>query len=354
MSILDDTTAMNSLDKENMVNIIQNFHQQINTAIHASMEITLPAMGSIENIAVLGMGGSAIGGDLLCSCLANNASVPVVTIRAYEPPQWIGNKTLLLVSSYSGNTHETLSSLEKVMQRNPKVIVVTSGGKLAKMAQEKGWPLVSVPGGQPPRASMGYMFVPLWVLVARLGLTPDPKAGLQKMAESLALQATQWGYDVPSEKNPAKQLARKLFGHPIFVYGTEGPLTAAAYRWRGQIQENAKMLVSSHAFPEFCHNEITGYEKPQEYIKKAMVVILRDLEEPARHKAQVEASIEIMKHAAEEVIELYGEGEDRMIRAVSLIYFGDWVSYYLAMLNGVDPTSIQSIIAIKAAIDRQA
>lgn len=353
MTILDDKAAMTKLDAEGMVRLIESFDEQITHGIELGARVDLSSIHrDFTAIAVPGMGGSAIGGDLLAAALAPNCPVPVTVVRGYHAPAWIGKQTLVLASSYSGNTHETLSVLNAAVDAGAQVIALTSGGSLGEMAKQHGWPLVIVPGGQPPRASLGFMFVPLWMMAHKLGLCPSPEAELKELATLIRNHEAEMGLGVHSDKNYAKQLAEKMFGHPIYIYSVDGPLTPVSYRWRGQIQENAKMLAGSHSFPEFCHNEITGYEKPQDYVRDAIAIVLRDPDEVPQLQAQVDTSVDIMRQAAREVIEIEGKGSTAMVRALGLIYLGDWVSFYLAMLNGVDPTSIKSITAIKAAINK--
>jgi len=353
MTILDDKAAMERLDAEGMVRLIEHFDEQITRGMELGAAVDLGSIRRDYNaIAVPGMGGSAIGGDLLAAALAPTSPVPVTVVRGYHAPAWIGKQTLVFASSYSGNTHETLSALGTAVEAGAQVIALTSGGRLGELAKQHGWPLVIVPGGQPPRASLGFMFVPLWMAVYRLDLCLSPEAELKELATLIRSHEAELGLSVHTSSNYAKQLAEKMIGHPLYIYSVDGPLTPVSYRWRGQIQENAKMLAGSHSFPEFCHNEITGYEKPQEYVSDAIAIVLRDPDEVPQLRAQVDTSVDLMRQAVKEVIEIEGKGSTAMVRALGLIYLGDWVSFYLAMLNGVDPTSITSITAIKAAINK--
>jgi glucose/mannose-6-phosphate isomerase len=353
MSILDDIAAMAKLDAEGMARLIEHFDEQITQSIELGAAVDLSGIRKdFTAVVVFGMGGSAIGGDLLATALAPVSPLPVVVSRDYSAPAWVGKNTLVFASSYSGNTHETVGSVEQARAKGAQVVAISSDGRLSELAKQHDLPLITVPGGQPPRASMGYMFVPLWVVAHRLGLCPSPNTELQELATLIRSHAAELGTSVHADNNYAKQLAEKLFNHPIYIYSVDGPLAPVSYRWRGQIQENGKMLAVSHSFPEICHNEITGYEQPQDYVHDAIAVVLRDPDEVPPLQAQVETSVGIMRQAVREVIEIEGKGSTAMVRALGLIYLGDWVSFYLAMLNNADPTSIKSIKAIKDAMKK--
>lgn len=303
----------------------------------------------ISHIVVAGMGGSAIGGDLMRSFVEQTASIPVFVNRSYELPAFVGEKTLFIASSYSGNTEETLSALEQAMERGAKVFCITSGGRLQTVAQGHGFAHILIPGGLPPRAALPYSFAPQLALAAKLGLTEITDADQQE-----AVTLLHEGVDAYSntEGNEALQLAHTVKDHAALVYSCTGFLDAVNVRWRGQFEENAKTLAFGNVFPELNHNEIVGWDHSKAFLDKFGVVVLRDRDDHPRIQHRIAVTRSILESKAAFWIEKSSSGNSRLARMLSLIQLGDWVSLYLAALNKVDPTPIPLIDRLKEALSK--
>jgi len=299
-----------------------------------------------DGIVGLGMGGSAIGGDLLAAIYSGELSVPATTVRDYALPSWVGERTLVFAVSYSGNTEETLAAFDEARRRGARVIGVTSGGELARICGENGLPCVVVPGGRPPRASTGYLLMSLVAVVERLGLIGGQAAARRECLEVLDAQAAEYGRHSPADANRAKQVAGLLHDKVPVIYASTPILGAVAYRWRTQFNENAKVLAMSHELPELDHNEIVGWELGRNLLGPRCVIVLTDpgMSDRARRRLEITqdllgSGVEVHREAA--------RGDSALARILSAMYLGDCASLYLALLNGVDPLAIRPIEELK-------
>ena len=348
--LLDDREAIRSVDPAGMGDLIMSLPEQWRKACAIAREATVPAWERPERVLVLGLGGSAIGGDLVRSLLEGVSPAPIAVNRDYGVPAYVDDRTVVIASSYSGGTEETLSAVREAEERGARVIAITTGGELGDLAREKGWPVIRLPGGLSPRAAIGYSFVPLLVTMERLGLCGSVDAALAETASVLERQRERYGLDVPASNNPAKRLALELKGRLPLIYGSRGWKGAAAYRWKTQINENAKAPAYWNVFPELNHNETVGWESPAEVMGRVHLVILRDETDSPRVKARVDITREIMEGAVGDVTELWAEGDSDVARLFSLIYPGDFVSYYLALAYRNDPTPIKMIDLLKSRL----
>lgn len=356
--ILDDLDAMRILDRSGMLDLTEQFPQQCREALDIASAFTakLPAAPKPANVVITGLGGSAIGGDLAASLAAVGGDVPVIVNRDYDLPGFVGPGTLVIASSYSGNTEETLAAYARARAAGCPIACVTSGGELARMAEADGVPVCRVPGGRPPRASTGYLFVPtLGVLAAHVPLADSCSPGA--VAHALPLLescSSRWGRGVPLADNPAKQLALRLHSRIPIIYGTKGYRGVLAVRWKGQLNENAKAHAFANVLPEQNHNEILGWDQALTQAQNWSVVYLRDPSEVAespRIVRRVEVLKTVIGNRADQV-DVWAEGTGLMERLLSLLYLGDFVSVYAAFLNGVDPTAIAGIDLLKAELAR--
>jgi len=332
------------VDKSNMLKLILDFNKQCEEAVELAASTRIPPeYADIEKIVVAGLGGSAIGGDLLFTCLADELKIPLLVVRDYSLPALVDEKTLFIAASYSGNTEETLSSYDDAMSRSAMIVGITSGGELKKRCERDGKPVITIPGGTPPRTAVGYLFFPMLVTLAKLKIVTDKSADI---AETLALlkKLSHDYYALPD--NPATALAKKLYGRIPIIYGS-AKTSAATLRWRTQINENSKTLAFHHLFPELNHNEIVGWEKLTQIIQNFRIIILRDKGESDRVKTRVEITKSIIGDVPCGIDEVSSEGESLLTRLFSLICLGDFVSFYLAVLNGVDPTPVERIDILK-------
>lgn len=321
-------------------------HWERGSAIGAGA--TLPdTLRGARNIVWTGMGGSAIGGDLLYGAVEKELRVPFVVNRDYELPSFVGKETLVVAVSYSGNTEETLSAFEEALERGAKVLGVASGGELAERAREKDIPFLRVPGGMMPRCGVMFLVAPLLRVFTRLGYLPEARLrpAEQETHQLLREIAVEYG----TETSFPFALAKELVGAFPILYAPNY-LEAAAIRWREQFAENAKVLASHHLVPEMNHNEIEGWFSPSAVLEQTHVLFLRDAGEPAPLRDRIEATAEILTPYARGVTFLWTRGESLMARLFSLVALADFTTYYLALLNGVDPTPVERIGELKAKI----
>lgn len=345
---LDSREEMARIDPDGMGEAIEGLPDQWREAESIARTAEVKIEGTPENVVILGLGGSAIGGDLVRALLAPTAGIPIQVVRGYDLPAYVSGKSLVIASSYSGNTEETLTTAALAEERGARLVAITTGGELGKRAAEKGWPMIRIPGGLSPRAAIGYSFVPLLVLMERLGIAGPLGEDLAEAAGVLEAQRDRYGLDVPYDENPAKQIALAFKGKLPLVYGAQGPSGVAAYRWKTQINENSKAPATWNEFPELNHNETVGWETPDEVTRAMEVVVLRDRRDNPRVQARIEVTTrEIMEARVSGIRELWAEGESAVARLFSLIYPGDFVSYYLAVLYRVDPTPVRMIDLLK-------
>lgn len=299
-----------------------------------------------DQVAVVGMGGSAIGGDLVRALALEESPIPMQVIRDYSLPKSISARSIVIVSSYSGGTEETLSAMTEAMERGARIVCVTSGGEVLRRAQEHGFPHVVIPGGAPPRAALGLSLAAQLSIAEKLGLVSvgegwdEAAAMLEGLTQSLANPAG----------NDALDLAKALVESLPVVYSAAGMMEAVNLRWRGQFEENAKALAAGNVFPEMNHNEIMGWDEPAEIHSRIGVIVLRDEADHPRIQRRMDVTRGLLEERAGSWHEVQSQGTHRITRLLSLVLLGDWTSFYLAMLRDVDPTPIGFIDKLKSAL----
>jgi len=347
-ALLDDSAAWRRLDPGGMVTFASGFPDQCRTALELALAWPLPpAPAEIDRVVVAGMGGSAAGGDLLQSL----ARKPVTVIRGYETLPFVDCHTLFFAVSHSGDTEETLAAYQAARKAAALALAVTSGGRLAEAARKDGVPLCKLPGGQPPRSAFGYLSIPLLVAAQNYGALALPEGTMREVMSVLHEAAEECSPMNPSPQNPAKQLALALRGRMPIIYGAQGFTAAAAFRWKTQFNENAKIPAFSYSFPEMNHNEIMGWEGVKQEDNAFAVILLRDEAESARMRARFEISKSLIKDKAP-IYEVWSRGENHLSRAMHLNYLADWVTIYSAFLRGVNPSAIQAITTLKEALSK--
>ena len=335
-----------------MIRYIEEMPGQLIQGFQIGQAVRCPtSFRSVKTIVFSGMGGSAIGGDLLRSAFWDRWKVPFLLSRGYTAPSFVGPTTLFIASSYSGRTEETLASFEQARLRKAKLLVLTSGGKLAQKAQALGVPCAMFPPGYPPRAALGLSFSAPLAVLSGLGLAGGSEASILKTSRFLQQSIRKHlGPSVSTSSNLAKRLAAALWEKVVFVYASKDHLEAVACRWRSQIHENAKMLAACNFFPEMNHNEIVGWRKPQKVLAQSAAVFLRDQEDHSSNLRRMGLSAEIIRELGVAVEEVDAQGSDRLARLFWLVLLGDFMSYYLSVLNRVDPTPVESVERIKKAL----
>lgn len=341
-------------DPDNMYDAIAGFADQIEAGVALSEGGPKVPKGRVRRVVILGMGGSAIGGDLLRSYVTgfrDYGGIEIVVNRDYRPPM-IGRSDLLVTSSYSGNTEETLSAYNAARKDAGSVLVLTTGGKLLRSARSAKYRTIELPGGMQPRAALGYSFFPLLhTLAVRTKLFGDQVAaetekGIAETVTLLRQLSTEYS-DGPKPANRAFRIAQNLHGKVPVIYSATERLDTVNLRWRGQIQENAKHLAFGNILPEMNHNEINGWENPPALLKHFVPVWLRDREDHRRNRRRLDITESIISRAVDRSIPVESEGRTTLARMFSLIHLGDWVSYWLAALNGVDPSPVPIIENLK-------
>jgi len=338
------------LDKSDMLGLLLDFPLQCRAALDIAEKAKVAlAAGNCKNILFAGLGGSAIGADLVRSYLYFESKLPITVLREYTLPAYVDASTLLFISSYSGNTEETLSAYTQAKEKGAQLIAISSGGALKENCLKDGITFIEIPKGSPPRCALGYLsIIPLCIL-ARLGLAGDARPAVEEAAKVLEeLRSKNLTPLVAAGENIAKAAAAKLFNKFAVVYSASVHFDICALRLRGQLAENSKALASSHLFPEMNHNEIVGWEHPQKLFKNFVVLLLRDKGMHPRVAKRMNITRDILKkEEGVEIIEIWSRGEGLLSRIFSLIYIGDFISYYLAILYGIDPTPVDRVTYLK-------
>ena len=346
MADLDDLEVL-QIDRSGMLDLLLDVPDQMQMGERLAQNLELPPGMLVRQVVITGLGGSSVSGGLLQSYLSADCRVPICVNRFDVVPAFVGPDTLVCVVSYSGNTEETLSAFEDARGRGARLVAVTSGGHLAKLAEQAHVPWVQVAGGLPPRATVGYLFTVLLSILARLGLIADQQAWIADTIDTLRELTAQYRPGIETFRNLPKALATQLYGRWPVIYGVQNFSNVVAYRWRTQLNENSKILASHHVFPELNHNEVVGWDGPLALLQHLWVVLLRDPQESARMALQIETTKTFLQEKAAGITEVWAQGHSRLARLFSLLYTGDFTSYYLALLRGVDPTPVDAIDRLK-------
>lgn len=337
---------------EIMQQYLQGLPEQFGEILQMKIELPAKYLKDYRNVVVSGLGGSAIGGDILRTYAANQASIPVVVNRDYDLPAFVGSQTLVLAVSYSGNTEETISAYQQARQSGADIIVISSGGKLSALAREDGFAVAEVPGGLSPRAATGYLFSPLALILEQLGILSGASADLRETQQILSDLRSEINPDIDDDRNLARQLAAAMKNRIPVIWGSSSHSEVAALRWKAQINENAKAPAYYNIFPELNHNEIVGFEAPADLLTQLVIIILRDPEDHERVKQRMEISKAIIQERVAQVMEVKARGQSFLARFYSLAYIGDYASFYLALEYGINPTPVKVIDYLKAELAR--
>lgn len=355
MALLDDLKLIKKYDKAGMLGMIQSFPKQCLEAKSIGLSFNLPDSYRISyrNIVCAGLGGSAIGADILRSYLWDEIKIPFFVSRNYVMPAFVDENTLVMVFSYSGNTEETISAYREAKKKGARVVVATTGGTLQKLAEKSGVPVIPIPGGLQPRCAVGYMSIPVLILLAKIGIIKNDLRAIDETVKVLdTIRREKAGFAVCEKRNVAKKIAIALHGKYPVIYASQDYMDCVVTRMRGELSENSKILSSGNSFPEMNHNEIEGWVGAKKIFKNFITIILRDsLDHPGVSK-RMDVTNKIINKEGVEVIELYSYGHSRLARTFSLIYIGDFISFYLAILNRTDPTPIGHIMEIKKALKK--
>jgi glucose/mannose-6-phosphate isomerase len=326
---------------EAMKTLVANFSKQLSEAITIGSNAKLtPSNHPITNVLICGLGGSGIGGSIVAELVVKNANVPINVTKGYFIPAYVNQNTLVIVSSYSGNTEETLNCMELAMEKNAKIVAVTSGGKVLEKCKTNSIDSIVVPGGMPPRACLGYSLTQLFfVLEFHKIISNSFKNDLEKAVELINAEEA----NIIEE---AKQIAQSIKGKLPVIYATtynEG----IAIRFRQQLNENSKILCWHQIIPEMNHNELVGWTEKNENLS---VLIFLDKDDYSRNLARVDINKEVIKNYASSITEIYSKGNSIIEKAIYFIHLGDWISVILAELRGVDAVEVNVINHLKSKL----
>lgn len=352
-SALDSPERTARIDPSGMGDRIEGFANQL----RAGASIAAPVLDQLaphgpRRVVLFGMGGSAIAGDMTRTLVDAEGAAPFHVVRHYQPPAWITPEDLLIFSSYSGETEETLAAYKAVRHLGARSIVLSTGGTLSRLAGTDSLPIAVLPSGHPPRAALGYSFSTLIQIASHLGLLPEGPARLEAAAKAVEEVASACGRTVIESRNPAKRLAIRLAGQPIILLANERTLGPVALRWKGQLNENAKHLAWASPLPEMNHNEVDGYVHPAGQVGRLAAMLLRDKSDHPRVQARFRWLATYLKRKGLRVETHEAEGNDAMTRLMASAAMGDFVSYYLALAHGTDPSALPGVDSLKKALKR--
>jgi len=329
--------------EKSMKALIEGFSGQLKEAMEIGGAASVTATPSgIRNVIITGLGGSGIGGTIISQILDSNIKVPVLVNKDYFLPEFAGEETLVIVCSYSGNTEETLNAMNIAIDKGCAVKCISSGGKVIELAKQHSMEHIVIPGGMPPRSCLAYSLTELFFMLHKSGLIGD--WFMNDFHKAIQL--------IESEdehiRSEAYYLAEKLHKKIPVIY-SQSNYEGVSTRFRQQINENAKMLCWHHALPEMNHNELVGWTIPND---KLAVVLFRNETDFDRTQTRMELSKEIISKYTPHIYEVYSKGESMIERSIYLIYFGDWVSWYLSEIRGVDATEVNVIDYLKGELSK--
>lgn len=326
-----------------MKTLISNFSKQLTEAIHIGNNAKLTTSSStISNVLICGLGGSGIGGSIVSELVIANATVPISVSKGYFIPAFVNENTLVIISSYSGNTEETINCLLLAIERKAKIVSITSGGKIQELSNTNKFDCILVPGGMPPRSCLGYSMTQLFFILGfHKIISNNYKAELEAGIKLIEREEN----NIITE---AKSIAETLKDKTPVIYATttnEG----IAIRLRQQLNENAKILCWHHIIPEMNHNELVGWTEKNNTLS---VLFLLDKDEYSRNMARVEINKEVIKKYAFAITEIYSKGNSVLEKAIYFIHLGDWISVLLAEYRGVDAVEVNVINHLKSALSK--
>ncbi|MFQ6064670.1 MAG: bifunctional phosphoglucose/phosphomannose isomerase [Candidatus Bathyarchaeia archaeon] len=359
-TILDDPKQVRKIDKSNMLDHCIRFPQYSEDAIKRAKQAKILRKvkiskrsfikyGKPRNILIAGMGGSAIGGEMLQAWLRDVLPIPIDICREHNLPAYAGAETLAFVISYSGETEETLKAFLEAIRRRCMTLTITSGGHLLSFSKKLNIPYVSIPEGLPPRASFPYIFFPCAIVLNKTTFIPKIEGEIGEALGVLRRVAEENAPIIPTKNNLSKKLALELEGTIPVIYGF-GPYEAVAHRMKTQFNENSKLLSRYDVFPELNHNEVVGWGASRTLTKNFSIILIRDREEPPEIRHRIELTKALVSDRAKKVYEIYAVGRGRLAKMLSVLLVGDLLSVYLAVLRGVDPFPVKPIEDVKRSI----
>lgn len=320
-----------------MKDLVQNFTTQLRQALSIAEKAVISPAGQVQNIVISGLGGSGIGGTIVSELISDSCSVPVTIVKDYFLPAFAGPQTLLICSSYSGNTEETLSVVQQGIVRKTQIAIITSGGKLLEIARQNQFDFIEIPGGQPPRSCIGYSLVQLVRMLSAKGFAKP------ELMKELTAAIDLMDRESEAIKTEARKIAEKLKDKIPVIYSL-GTCEGVSVRFRQQINENSKMLCWHHTLPEMNHNELVGWTTRNEQLAVVTFHSSFDYERTAR---RYEICRPIFEKYSSGVYDIHAKGLTKTEQFFYLIHIGDWISCYIADLRGIDPVEVNVIDYLK-------
>jgi glucose/mannose-6-phosphate isomerase len=343
----------NSMDSINFVGMTLGLPEQFETALAQALEVDVAPLAGIEfsSVIVLGLGGSGVSGDIVSAVLAPECKVPVIVSKHYELPAFVDSSTLVIAVSYSGTTEETLTAVKTAQTKNAPMVVVCSGGDLANLAEKSSSPVIrySAPSSLQPRAGMGALISPIMVALDKLGIYEHGIRDIQS-----AIKATKLRRDECKDinaKNTATELAKKIGPTIPLIYGGGALGAVAAYRFKCDVNENAKTQAFWHYYPELNHNELVGFGQNGDVTRQLITLVeLRHDFEHKQVQRRFEISRELIRETLHDIVEVKAYGDTAFAQLVDLAYVGSLTSVYMAIEAGVDPGPVDIIWELKNAL----
>lgn len=339
-----------NIDPSNMFQSIHDFPDHMEKAMEIGERITFKnSYTYIRNVIVAGIGGSAIGGDVVRLLTKDVLKVPMLVSRNYTLPNWVNKNTLVICSSYSGNTEESLSAYANAREKDAIIVGISTGGELTGLLNNAGLDLVVIPAGLQPRAALAFSFVPMLYLLYEIGLINSEFKSELEAAIAL-LKEKRNKYSQESVLNPAYALAGRIYRTLPVIYGETEATGTIAIRWKGQLSENAKMLAYCNELPELDHNEIVGWENNSHIMKNISLIWLKDRDDHPRVFIRQDSTQEIIGKLVGGHETVSVSGQSVLERYLHLIHYGDWLSYWCAILHETDPTPVHKIDRLKSIL----
>jgi glucose/mannose-6-phosphate isomerase len=349
--VLDEIDELNEIDKSNMLSFCvkapYHYREAARLASDISVDFTHPT-----NIVVCGMGGSAIGGELLKDWAREEASVSIEVNREYSLPAYVSENTLVLIVSYSGETEETLSAFLDALRKKCMIFCISSGGSVLEFAKKLKVPYLQVPAGMPPRAALPYLFVPSLMLLEMIHVVSNVSEEFSEAISILESISKANSSSVPERDNFCKKVALAVNDSVPVVYGF-GVFRSVAQRMKQQFNENSKVPSKWEYFSELDHNEVVGWEAPGNLALPFSAIFFRDKFESDAIRSRIETTKGLMKESISKMVEVWSLGKSKLARMLSLVCLGDFSSVYLAVLRGVDPTPVLTIDHLKKEIGKK-
>lgn len=349
--VLDNLAEIKRIDKDNMLSFCIEAPRHYEKAVKMAREVSTDYLKP-KTIIVAGMGGSAISGELLKDLMRDKITTPIEVCREYTLPAYANEESLVFIVSYSGETEETLNCFLDAVKRKCMIFCISSGGSILKAAEKLKMPALKIPKDIPPRAALPYLFAPLLIFLEKLGLASDTSKEIFETITVLKQICDENAPEKPLKENFSKEIAIKIDGTVPVIYGF-GLYRSVAQRFKQQLNENSKIPAFWNSFPELNHNEIVGWEKPEKLAKFFSALIIREKAETKEIKCRIEATKEILNTKVAGIHEVWSRGTGKLAKMLSATLIGDFISVYLAILRGVDPTPVETISLLKRKLEKR-